>query len=252
MDKNKVILITGASKGIGRELSKYFAQKGNKVVVNYARSEDEAKSLYEEIYVYNKDIITIKADVSDRLQVKDMFKKIVQAFGRIDVLINNAGINLDGPFMDMTDEKWQRVINTNLTGNFICSQEFVFAFYAAGNAFSGDIINIASNSSITGRKNGANYCSAKAGVVTLTKCLALELAPKIKVNCIMLGYVNTEEVMERYRLHDKDHYDRMMETIPMERLGTPEDVCRAANFIINESSYMTGQSLFINGGNYMG
>lgn len=252
MDNSKVILITGASRGIGREMAKYFAKKGNKVVVNYAKSEDAAQSLYDEINSDNKDIITIKADISNRLQVKDMFQKTVRKFGRIDVLINNASINMDASFIDMSDDKWQRVINTNLTGNFICSQEFVFAFHAAGNDSRGDIINIASNSSITGRKNGANYCSAKAGVVTLTKCLALELAPSIKANCIMLGYVNTEEVMERYRLHDRNHYDRLIETIPMERLGTPEDVCQAANFIISESSYMTGQSFFINGGNYMG
>jgi len=252
MDNNKVIFITGASRGIGREMAKYFALKGNKVAINYAKSQDEAQSLNQEIYSYNKDIVTVQADISNRAQVKDMFQKTVHKFGRIDVLINNASINLDASFIDMSDEKWQRVIDTNLTGNFICSQEFVFAYHAAGNNSGGDIINIASNSSITGRKNGANYCSAKAGVVTLTKCLALELAPRIKVNCIMLGYVNTEEVMERYRLHDKTNYDRMIETIPMERLGTPEDVCRAANFLINQSSYMTGQSLFINGGNYMG
>ncbi|MEL7564869.1 MAG: 3-oxoacyl-ACP reductase family protein [Dehalobacterium sp.] len=252
MDNSKAILVTGSSRGIGRELVKFFAQKGHKVAVNYAKSENEAQSLYDEISSYNKDIILVKADISDRLQVKNMFQKIVQKFGRIDVLINNAGINMDASFMDMSDEKWQRVIDTNLTGNFICSQEFVFAFNNAGNESSGHIINIASNSSITGRKNGANYCSAKAGVVTLTKCLALELAPSIKVNCIMLGYVDTEEVMERYMLHDKNYYDRMMETIPLRRLGTSDDVCKAANFIINESSYMTGQSLFINGGNYMG
>lgn len=252
MEKSKVILITGASRGIGREMAKFFAKKGNKIAANYSKSADEAESLYDEVSSYNKDIIMFKADISDRFQVKNMFKKTVEKFGRVDVLVNNASINMDASIIDMTDEKWQRVINTNLTGNFICSQEFVFAFNDTGNSFCGDIINIASNSSLTGRKNGANYCSAKAGVVTLTKCLALELAPKIKVNCIMLGYVNTEEVMERYGLHDKNNYDKMLETIPMERLGTPNDVFQAVNFIINETTYMTGQSFFINGGNYMG
>jgi 3-oxoacyl-[acyl-carrier protein] reductase len=252
MKNGKVILISGASRGIGREMAKYFARQGNKIVANYSKSADEAKSLYDEISPFNEDVITIQADISDRLQVKSMFKKTIEKFGKIDVLINNASINIDASLMNMTDENWQKVIDTNLTGNFICSQEFVFAFKEAGNNFGGDIVNIASNSSITGRKNGANYCSSKAGVVTLTKCLAIELAPRIKVNCIMLGYVNTEEVMERYGLYDKTDYDKLLETIPMERLGTPEDVCRAANFIINETTYMTGQNFFINGGNYMG
>ena len=244
----KVILITGSSRGIGAEMARYFARKGYRIVLNYARSKDEAHQVYDEIYAYNQNIILVQADVTDRRQVKAMFDQAVGCFGRVDILINNASINMDSSIMAMTDEHWQKVIDVNLTGTFICSQEFVF--HCPGG--DGQIVNIASNSSLTGRKNGANYCSAKAGVVTLTKCLAQELAPRIKVNCIILGYVNTEEVMERYHLSDPINYQELVKTIPLARLGDPQDICRAVNFMVSESSYMTGQNLFVNGGNYMG
>jgi len=250
LDKNesKVILITGSSRGIGAALAKYFAEKGHKVILNYAKSDEEAHRLYDQIYSYNQNVQLIKADVSDREQVKEMFNKAVSRFGKLNVLINNASINMDDSFINMTDEKWHKVISTNLTGTFICSQEFVFRFKGT----EGHIINVASNSGIMGRKNGVNYCCSKSGVITLTKCLALELAPTIKVNCIILGYVDTEEVMERYKLHDPDNLRQLVNTIPLQRLGIPEDICKTVNFLINESSYITGQNIFINGGNYMG
>lgn len=246
--EEKVVLITGSSRGIGAEMARYFARKGYGIVLNYARSKDEAQQVYDEIYLYNQNIILIQADVTDRQQVKEMFSKVIGRFGRVDILINNASINLDSSIMAMTDASWQKVININLTGSFICSQEFVFHFQGSD----GQIVNIASNSSLTGRKNGANYCSSKAGVVTLTKCLAQELAPRIKVNCIILGYVETEEVMERYQLRDPGNYQELVKTIPMARLADPQDICRAVNFLVSESSYITGQNFFVNGGNYMG
>jgi acetoacetyl-CoA reductase/3-oxoacyl-[acyl-carrier protein] reductase len=114
-------------------------------------------------------------------------------------LINNAGLNIDDSFLNMTDEKWKKVIDTNLTGTFICSQEFAFHFKGE----KGHIINFGASTGIKGRKNGVNYCSDKAGVITLTRCLALELAPKIRVNCIIPGLIDTEEVMTRYNLYKK-------------------------------------------------
>lgn len=248
MDEKKVILITGSSRGIGAELIKYFAKKEFKVVLNYSKSDEEAHELYKEIYNYNKEILIIKADISVRCEVQAMFKQIIDKFGKVDVLINNAGMNMDDSFLNMTDEKWQKVLNVNLTGTFMCCQEFAFSFKGK----EGHIINVSAATAIKGRKNGVNYCSSKAGVISLTKCLALELAPRIKVNCILPGFMNTEEVMERYSLHDKVNYNNVIETIPLERLGTPEDICKVVNFIINESSYITGQDFFINGGQYMG
>lgn len=113
------------------------------------------------------------------------------------------------------------------------------------------IINIGASTGIRGRKNGANYCSAKAGVIILTKCLALELAPQIKVNCIIPGLINTEEVITRFNLKNNEKYQEIINTIPLQKIGTPEDVFRVAKFIIAESSCITGQNLFVNGGNFM-
>lgn len=247
--EERVILITGSSRAIGLGLTKHFAQKGFRVVINYSKSEDQAKKAYEEVLNYTEadNILKIKADISNREEVKNMFDRIIEKFGRIDVLINNAGINLDGPFIEMTDEQWDRVVGTNLTGNFICSQEFVRHF----NTSEGHIINISSGTAIHGRKNGVNYCSSKAGVINMTKCLALELAPKIKVNCIILGMVDTEEVMTRYQLYDEENYKSMVKNIPLERLGKIDDVVKMIDFIVRKGSYITGEKFFVNGGMFM-
>jgi len=249
MGKSRVILVTGSSRGIGAGLVTNFARKGFEVVINYSKADEEANKLCREIsnLAGQNSVMLIKADVSKRAEVKDMFDRIIANFGRIDVLINNAGINLDGPFLEMTDEQWQRVIDINLTGTFICTQEFAFHFEGEV----GHIINIGASTGIRGRKNGCNYCSAKAGVINLTKCLALELAPKIRVNCMVPGFIETEEVMTRHNLYHKENYDKVVNNIPMGRSGTPDDIFKVADFIIEASDYMTGQNFFVNGGNFM-
>jgi len=245
---SKVILITGSSRGIGAAMARYFANCGHRIVLNYAHNQEEAEGVCREIQAIDRQALLIRTDVSNRDQVREMFRTALSCFGHVDVLINNAGLNRDSSILEMSDEDWRRVIDTNLTGTFICSQEFAIA----NRGREGRIINIASNSSLTGRKNGANYCSSKAGVVTLTKCLAQDLAPRITANCIILGYVDTEEVMERYHLDDPDTYRQMLETIPLARLGRTGDICRMANFLMEDDLYITGQNFFVNGGNYMG
>jgi len=126
----------------------------------------------------------------------------------------------------------------------------IFVFHFKGE--NGHIINIGASTGIRGRKNGVNYCSAKAGVITLMKCLALELSPKIRVNCIIPGLINTEEVMTRYNLYDKNNFDNKVNSIPLQGIGTPEDIFKVAYFIINEDAYINGQNIFINGGDYTG
>ena len=249
MIDSRVVLITGSSRGIGAGLAMGFGRRGFAVVVNHSKSDKEANATYKEITeVAGADkAMLVKCDVSKRSAAKDMFDSVIDRFGRIDVLINNAGLNLDGPFVNMTDDRWQRVIDINLTGNFICSQEFVFHFRGEV----GHIINIGSSTAFRGRKNGCNYCSSKAGVVNLTKCLALELAPKIRVNCIVPGFIDTEEVMTRYDLHNKEKYDAAVASIPMGRMGTPEDIFNMAEFIVDSSTYVTGQNFFVNGGDFM-
>jgi NAD(P)-dependent dehydrogenase (short-subunit alcohol dehydrogenase family) len=249
MADSRVVLVTGSSRGIGAGLVTGFAKKDFRVVINYSKSAEVANALSREILAGagQDSVMVIKCDVSKRQSVRDMFDSIIAKFGRVDVLVNNAGLNLDGPFLEMTDERWQRVIDINLTGNFICSQEFAFHF--KGDV--GHIINIASSTGFRGRKNGANYCASKAGVINLTKCLALELAPKIRVNCIVPGFVETEEVMTRYDLHRKENYDAAVASIPLARMGTPDDIFRMADFIVENSAHITGQNFFVNGGDYM-
>ncbi len=255
---DRVILITGASRGIGAGLAQRFASAGFRVVINYSKSEDEATRLCEALarQVDPDLVLKVRANVASRREVRAMFDQAVARFGRVDALVNNAGINVDQPFLTMTDDQWQQVIDTNLTGTFICAQEFALHFDSlAGDSpddgRTGHIVNIGASTGLRGRKNGANYCSAKAGVMTLTKCLALELAPRIRVNCVVPGYIETEELITRYALHERANYERTVSTVPAGRLGTVDDVFRAVHFLINEAEYMTGQHLFVNGGHFM-
>ncbi len=249
MRSEQVILVTGSSRGIGATLVEQFARAGHRVILNYAHADDEAAALYERLAgeVGRDRILKIKASVARRVDVQGMFAQAVERFGRVDALVNNAGLNLDGPFRTMTDEQWERVLGTNLTGPFLCAQEFARHF--SGEV--GHIVNVSAATAIHGRVNGANYCSAKAGVIALTKCLALELAPAIRVNCVFPGRVRTEEVMTRLNLHDPATYEASVKAIPMGRLGEPEDICRVIRFLIEESDYITGQNFFVNGGLFM-
>jgi len=249
MTEDRVILVTGSSRGIGGTLVSEFAREGFRVVLNYAQSQAEAEALHRRLAEQcGADRVLLRqADVANRDEVKAMFDAAAHRFGRVDVLVNNAGLNIDGPFLAMTDEQWGRVIATNLTGAFICAQEFALRFRGEV----GHIINFSAATGLRGRKNGANYCSAKAGVITLTKCLALELAPKIRVNCILPGTMNTEEVMARYHLYDPGNLERRVSAIPMGRLGTTEDVYRVVRFLVRDADYITGQNFLINGGDVM-
>jgi 3-oxoacyl-[acyl-carrier protein] reductase len=248
MDK-KVILITGSSRGIGADLAEKFVQKNYNVVINYSKSTNEANELCNKITQKSGDncVLCVQADVGDRLSVNRMFDAIMQKFGKIDVLVNNAGINKDGPFLTMTGSQWAEVITTILTGAFNCSQEYSLRY--RGDC--GHIINIGAVTGISGRKDGINYCTARAGILNFTHCLALELAPKICVNTVTPGYINTEEVMHRRALHIKENLDNAIARIPSARLGIPDDIFKAIYFLVNDSSFITGQNLIVDGGYLM-
>ncbi len=249
MRSDQVILVTGSSRGIGATLLEQCARAGHRVILNYAHADTEAAALYERLAreVGRERVLKIKASVARRDEVQGMFGHAVERFGRVDALVNNAGLNLDGPLRTMTDEQWERVLATNLTGPFLCAQEFARVFRGEV----GHIVNISAATAVHGRFNGANYCSAKAGVIALTKCLALELAPTIRVNCVFPGRVRTEEVMTRLNLHDPATYAASVKSIPLGRLGEPEDICRVIRFLIEDSEYITGQNFFVNGGLFM-
>lgn len=245
----KVILVTGSSRGIGRCLVESFAAIGHKVIVNYSKSKDEAEAVYSEIIRKSgpDSALLIQADVKSRDAVSKMFDSIYSKFGTCDAIVNNAGINKDRPFLVMTGDEWSDVLEIILTGAFNCSQEFARRY--RGNQ--GHIVNIGAVTGISGRKNGVNYCTARAGIINFTHCLALELAPRVCVNTVTPGYVNTEEVMNRRSLHMQENMDKCIALIPMGRLGTPEDIFNTVKFLITESSYITGQNISVDGGYLM-
>jgi len=244
----KTAIVTGASGGIGRMIATVFAREGANVVINYYKSVNEAEDTIRTIKKTNENAIAIQADVSDKAAVKKMVRETLRNFKSIDILVNNAGINMDRPINEMTEKAWDRVLDVNLKGSFLCSQAVANVMLANK---SGKIINIGAQTGIRGRKNGANYCVSKAGVITLTKCLALELAPYVQVNCIMPGFIATDEVMQRYQLYKKKKMEKIISGIPIGRLGLPQDIAEMALFLASGAEYITGQLFWVNGGMMM-
>lgn len=251
VDSRKVAVVTGGSRGLGRSIAKILASDGYDVVVNYRSSHEEATDVVNEIAAAGGTAIAYQADVCSREDVLRMTHDVVERFGRIDVLINNAGLNMDGPFLDMPPEAWSRVMSVNLDGTFNCTQIVANIMMELG--IQGSIVNMSAATSLQGRKNGANYCASKAAVIALTKCTALELAPNIRVNCVVPGFIETQEVVERFSLDDEASRERVLGTIPLKRLGQSDDIANMVSFICSEkASYITGQLFFVNGGNYTG
>ena len=239
MDPKKVILITGAGRGLGSAVAGYMSSQGLRIIL-----ADKNKIDLRELN--SKNTLSYEVDVSKRQEVKDMFTSAYKRFKQIDYLINFAGINRDGPFLEMTEEDWDSVVSVHLKGTFICCQEFA----KLKSQSSRHIINISAACGIQGRKNGVNFCSAKAGVLAFTKCLALELSPSIQVNCLIPSAVDTPEVRERYKLDTKEGFDSVVKGIPMERLGKTQDVIRMVDCILS-SEFTTGSTFYVNGGEYM-
>ena len=238
---NKVIIVTGASKGIGKEISKELAKKGNTIIANYNKSEKEIKELQQEL---EKQIIKIdiyKADVSKREEATNLVKYTIQKYGKIDVLINNAGISQIKEFTQITDEDWNNMINTNLNSVFYMSQE---ACHNMIHNKKGCIINISSIWGIAGASCEVHYSVSKAGVDALTKALAKELGPSnIRVNSIAPGIINTE--MNAHL--SEEEKQNIEEEIPLEKIGKSIDIERCVEWLIKDE-YTTGQVISINGG----
>ncbi len=187
---NKVVVITGASKGIGSELAKAFAKEQAKVVINYCHSEETAKNLFKEISSYNPNCMIIKADVTNASKVSSMYHEVISKYDGVDVLINNAGICDDNLIQMMKIEQWQKVIDVNLTGTFLCCREFSKIMIKQK---CGKIINIASLKGQEGSAGQVNYTSSKAGVIALTKSLSKELGKyNIAVNAVCPGFIITD------------------------------------------------------------
>jgi len=247
MSEDRVILVTGSSSGLGASIIRHFAGKGFGVAINYI-IEEQADAFYGEL-IKEFDpakVMKYKADVANRQQVKSMFDQVIEKFGRVDVLVNCAGINRDVSFLEMTDQQWDSVVSAHLKGHFVCGQEF--AFHNTENE--GVIINLGAACGQIGRKNGANFCSAKGGIFALTKCMALELAPRIRVNCLVPGSVKTREVIARYDLETDEGLQKELATLPMGRLGELEDIVKMVACIV-DAKFTTGACFYANGGQYM-
>lgn len=240
----RTVLITGASRGIGRQIARGFGAEGANVCVNYAQSAAEAENTVREIEVSGGKAIACKADISDFGQVAEMVGTVVDAFGRIDVLVNNAGLSIDGPFLDMAESDWDRVYEVNLKGPFLVSQAVARQMIQMDG---GVIINISGTyASMSGRPDAANYCSSKAGLNMLTKCMALELGPSVRVNAVGLGFVDTPLVREVF---SKEQIQEAVEGTPLNRMTTMEEVASFIKVLASEStSFVTGQTIMFDGG----
>ena len=247
MSEERVMVLTGASSGLGAEVAAHFAAEGFGIAINYIVEEDSQKT-YDRIVAESGEerIMRYRADVANREQVRSMFDAVIEKFGRVDVLINFAGINRDASFLEMTDEQWDSVISAHLRGHFVCGQEYV----RHNTDRPGLIINLGAACGQIGRKNGANFCSAKGGIIALTKCMALELAPRIRVNCIIPGSIKTREVIDRYHLETEEGLEKELATLPIGRLGEFSDLIKMVECVIS-AEFTTGANFYVNGGQLM-
>ena len=245
--ENKVAIVTGASRGIGRGIAKRFAQEGARVAINYNTSEREASLFLDEIEREGGKAILARADVSKRAEVKQMVRKTMEAWNRIDILVNNAGIHYPVDIFEHTEEMWNKTIDVNLKGTYLCCKEVAPIMLGQK---SGKIINISSNSGMyhPSAMLFSEYVASKAGVNGLTKALALRLGPYITVNAICPGAIMTE--MNAFR--DDNAKKAVIEETPLKRMGTVEDVANASLFLASDdSSFITGELMLVTGGRGM-
>lgn len=242
----KVALVTGASRGIGREIALTLAQYGATVIVNYNGSEEKAKQVVAEIEAAGGTACAVQCSVSDYEACGEMIQNALAEFGHIDILVNNAGITKDNLVMKISEEDFDAVIDTNLKGAFNTIKHMYRAFLKQK---SGRIINMASVSGILGNAGQANYAASKAGLVGLTKSVARELASRgITVNAVAPGYIDTDMTQAM----TDSAKEAVLAQIPLKRVGNPKDIAETVAFLASEkASYITGQVISVDGGMYM-
>ena len=244
----KVALVTGAQQGIGRAIAVALAQAGADVAINYLNNAEAAKQVAGAVTALGRRAIVVPGSVADLAAGSALVASTVAQLGGIDLLVNNAGVFPRTPFLNLTEEDWDFVLGVNLKGTFFCAQAAARAMVASGRP--GGIINLASQA-ITGvSPHGVHYAASKGGIVSLTRAMALELAPhRIRVNAIAPGLTNTAQ--PRYG-HSEEELQEMASRIPVGHMGEPEDIAAVAVFLASDrSSFMTGQTLHANGGTYM-
>lgn len=243
---NKVAIVTGSSRGIGKAVAVELAKAGAKVVINYAGNLAAAQQVLATIQENGGQGIIVQADVAQPDQVDQLMKKAMEAYGKVDILVNNAGITRDNLLLRMKEEDWDTVLNTNLKGIFLCTKAVARIMMKQK---SGRIINMTSVVGVMGNAGQSNYAAAKAGVIGFTKSMAKELASRgITVNAIAPGFITTDMTSVLTEQVKKD----LAATIPLGRLGTPEDVAATVLFLASEqANYITGQTLHVDGGMVM-
>lgn len=245
--KGKVVIITGARRGMGKSHALLFAKAGAKVAVSDVSQED-CELVVKEIKENNGEAIAVKCDVTNKAQVEELVKKTIKEFGKVDILVNNAGIALPKPFLEMTEEEWDRTLDINLKGCFLCAQA---AAKEMAKQKSGSIINISSvemGGVGVGGSGVAHYCASKGGLVAMTEALAVELAPfNIRVNAIAPGLIETP-MIEMVK-QDPEMEKALLSRIPLGRAGKSEEVSNLVLFLASSnSSYMTGSTVVVDGG----
>jgi 3-oxoacyl-[acyl-carrier protein] reductase len=234
-----VAIVTGAGRRLGRQIALALAKAGFDLTINYFESRDAARKTVERIQRIGSDAIAIRADVASRRQVLNMVAKTVMRFGRIDVLVNNSSIYIDSPLLKTTELDWDRTIDVNLKGQFLCAQAVAPVMLRQGY---GRIVNIASLGGLQAWSEHLPYSVSKAGVIMLTRCLAKSLAPKVLVNAVAPGTINIpgEESLSIKHLPPTK--------IPLKKFGTPSDVTDLVIFLATTASYITGQVISVDGG----
>ena len=251
--KGQSALVTGAGSGIGRAVALGMARAGAAVAVNYRSREDEAEALVDEIGTFGGSAFAVQADVSDEEQVERMFADIVQRLGALDILVANAGLQQDAAFSEMTLKDWQKVMDVNLTGQFLCARAAVRAFKKRGevpqvSAAAGKIICMSSVHDVIPWAGHVNYAASKGGVMLMMKSVAQEVAPlRIRVNAISPGAIQTGINEEAWSTEEA--LRDLLKLIPYKRIGVPEDIAQAAVWLASDASdYVTGTTLYVDGG----
>ena len=241
--KDKIVLITGASRGIGKEIAIRLAKEGANIAITYTSNKEKALAVVEEIKANGVNAIAIKANVVNNHEVLNMVKRVEEELGTIDILVNNAGVTKDNLLIRMSEEDWDLVLDVNLKGVFLCTKAVARAMMKKRY---GKIINISSIVGVNGNAGQGNYSASKAGVIGFTKSIAKELASRgIRVNAIAPGFIETDMT----NILKEEIKKEMIESIPLNSLGKPKDIANLAVFLASEESdYITGQVIKVDGG----
>ena len=246
MLKGKCAIVTGASRGIGRAIAKKLASEGVNIVLNYRSNEEKAIEVESELREYGVDVLRVKADISQLTQVEDLIKQAKEKFNKIDIMVNNAGVNIDKLIIRMKEEDFDNVLDVNLKGVFNCLKSITPVMLKQRQ---GSIINISSVVGLIGNAGQVNYAASKAGVIGMTKSLAKEIGVKgITVNAVAPGFIKTDmtdSLSDSYK-------EKIEKEIPLRRFGTAEDVADVVCFLASENAkYITGQVIHVDGGMVM-